>query len=102
MGLRDKMNRLERAAEKDLVTLQLKDGTAKAFDRMTVGAELYILMYNRAIGEPPRESPFMDAWANATEESRREVMASREGAWYSDLSDAEMEPGGEPPEDLSV
>jgi hypothetical protein len=101
MGLKDQLRRLEREAERDAVLIRQRDGTTKAFDTLRVQKELYLLMLSRGLGEPPHSSEFMDALANATEESRSEVMARAEGKFYEDLNEPGLEQIGEPVEDLS-
>jgi hypothetical protein len=92
--------RLERKAQRDAVFVRQRDGTVKAFDRMLVQAELFLLLCDRHLGKEPHASEFMDALENATPESRREVMAHTEGKFYDDLNEPGLEPG-EPVEDLS-
>jgi hypothetical protein len=99
--MRRLLRRLERRAQQHAVLIRQRDGTVKAFDRMLVQAELFLLLCNRHLGREPHASEFMAALEGATPESRREVMAHTEGKWYEDLHD---EPGlepGEPVEDLS-
>jgi hypothetical protein len=85
--MKGKLKRLERRAQEHAVLLYQRDGTVKAFDHMTVMKEIYMLVYNRGLGEPPHSSTFMDALENATPESRREVMTHAEGEYYEDLNE---------------
>jgi hypothetical protein len=98
--VKHKLKRLERRAQQDAVLIRQRDGTVKAFDRLTVQAELYLLMLDRGLGTEAHSSPFMDALENATPESRREVMAHAQGRFYDDLNEPGLAPG-EPVEDLS-
>jgi hypothetical protein len=99
--MKHKLKSLERRAQQDAVLIRQRDGTVKAFDRMLVQAELFLLLCDRHLGREPHASEFARALEGATPESRREVMAHTEGKFYDDLND---EPGlepGEPVEDLS-
>jgi hypothetical protein len=99
--MRRLLRRLERKAQQDAVFVRQRDGTVKAFDRMLVQAELFLLLCDRHLGREPHASEFMDALEGATPESRREVMAHTEGKWYEDLHDEEGLEPGEPVKDLS-
>jgi hypothetical protein len=92
--------RLERKAQQDAVFVRQRNGTVKAFDRLLVQAELFLLLCDRHLGREPHASEFIDALENATPESRREVMAHTEGKFYDDLNEPGLEPS-EPVEDLS-
>jgi hypothetical protein len=97
MGLRDKMRRLERAAEGELVTIPQRDGSTRAFEKMYAMGELFLIRYHAALGEEHR-SEFTDALKGATEESRRVVESLSSGAFMEDLEPAYS---AEPVEDLS-
>jgi len=98
--MKSKLRRLERKAQQDAVFVRQRDGTVKAFDRMLVQAELFLLLCDRHLGKEPHASEFMAALEGATPESRREVMAYAQGKFYDDLNEPGLEPG-EPVEDLS-
>jgi hypothetical protein len=98
--MKSKLRRLERRAQQHAVLIRQRDGTVRAFDKLTVQAELFLLLCDRSLGREPRSSEFMDALENATPESRREVMAHAQGRFYDDLNEPGLEPG-EPVEDLS-
>ncbi len=95
--MRSLLRRLERKAQHHAVFIRQRDGTTKAFPWMYVQGELYLMKCNRALGVEPHTSPFTDALASATDESRREVLALAEGGYYSDMD----EPADGEPEDLS-
>jgi hypothetical protein len=99
-SLRAAIERARRAALGNAIIIHQTDGTTRHFDRLTVQAELYLLMLDRGLGDEPHASEFMAALENATPESRREVMAHTEGKFYDDLNEPGLEPG-EPVEDLS-
>jgi hypothetical protein len=99
--MKSKLRRLERRAQQHAVLIRQRDGTVKAFDRLLVQAELFLLLCDRHLGREPRSTEFMDALEGATPESRREVEALAQGKWYEDLRDEEGIGAGEPVEDLS-
>jgi hypothetical protein len=101
MGLRGRLQRLEREARKEMVVIPQRDGPPRAFDRMTVMAELYLLRYDRALGREPHSSEFVSAVEGATEEGRHtvEALLSSADERYSDLDT--NEPPLEPVKDLS-
>jgi hypothetical protein len=99
VGLKGRLQRLELEAHKEMVVIPQRTGPPRAFDRMTVMGEVYLLLYDRAIGREPHSSEFMDAYAGATEEGRDVVEALLSGPHYEDLRTTKPEP--EPVKDLS-
>ncbi len=96
MGLRDRMRRLQKAAEEDAVLIRQKDGSARAFDKMHVAQEMFLYKLDRGLGRTPRPSEVVDALDNATEESRHAVEEMFVGGFLDDI-----EPRDEPVPDLS-
>jgi hypothetical protein len=69
MGLRDKMRRLERAAEEELITFELEDGTVARFPQRAF-TECFLHEYERGRrhlnGEDPGPAhPMVDALSKA-------------------------------------
>ena len=95
-GLRGHLRRLEREASKHRALIHQRDGSVRAFDRMTVMKEMYLLKYDAALGSARRESAFVEALDNATAESLRAIEQMSADGFYDDL-----EPADGPPEDLS-
>jgi hypothetical protein len=96
MGIRDKMRRLERAAEGEMVLIRQRDGSTRAFEKMYAMREMFLIRYYAALGMEHR-SEFTDALEGATEEAHRRALESlSSGAFMEDL-----EPATSPVEDLS-
>ncbi len=99
VSLRRRLQSLQKTASEGAVIIHQRDGSLRAFDRMTVSAAVFLHRLDQALGREPRRSEVMDALANATEESRREVEGQVGGKFLSDLEDSPPEP--EPVPDLS-
>jgi hypothetical protein len=88
VGLRDKLRRLQRIADKDLITFELKDGTVARFLADVVFPEAFIYEAERwkaaYRGDPvPERHPFVDALRNAKDERVIEAIASEHGSVIS-------------------
>ncbi len=99
MSLRRRLRHLQRTASEGAVLIHQRDGSVRAFDKMTVAAEVFLSKLDGALGREPRRSEVMDAIANATEESRRAIEGQVGGKFLADLEDSPPEPGPVP--DLS-
>ncbi len=85
MGLRGRLNRLEREARGDLVRVDQRDGRVLYFERMEVLKALFLSRYNAALGLPPEPSDVMDALEHVTPSSRRAVEEIGQGGTFFDL-----------------
>jgi hypothetical protein len=88
MGLRDKLRRLQRIADKDLITFELKDGTVARFPAEVVFPEAFIHETQRwkaaYRGDPvPERHPFIEALRNIKVERVIETIASEHGSVVS-------------------
>jgi hypothetical protein len=99
VGLRGRLNRLEREARGDLVRVDQRDGRVLYFERMEVLKAMFLRSY-AAVGRPPEPSAVMEALENATPASRRalEEELGTAGTFY-DLEP--HDPTAGPVEDLS-
>ena len=84
MGLKDKLRRLQKIADAEFITVELRDGTTARFpsDELT---RAFVNLMNRmraAHGgaSPPPAHPFVEAVLNATEENV-EGLVSSQGTW---------------------
>ena len=71
MGLRGRLNKLQREAEDGAVVIRLKDGTARYYEEMEVFKQLFLAqtaLFNKGV-TPGYE--VLDAVRNATPQSRR-------------------------------
>ncbi len=103
MGSREKLRRLRKKASRGGVVVKLKRGGIKAFDRMEVSAQFFLARLAASTGRPPRQSAVLDAWREATPESRQvleEIAAAADGG-FGDLDPPDTPHSGEPVEDLS-
>jgi hypothetical protein len=69
MGLRGRLRRLTREAEKDLVVLKLRDGSTRIFEDNYIFGEMFLTGYDLFRGKV-RPSEVLDAVRQATPESR--------------------------------
>jgi|SRR5215203_7389449 hypothetical protein len=69
MGLKGRLQRLQREAAKEGVVLHLRDGGLRAFDRMEVFGEMFLCQMDLMSGKA-RPSEVLDAVRAATPESR--------------------------------
>lgn len=76
--------------------IRQKDGSVRAFPRMSVFQEVFLSRLDAALGRPSRDSEIMKALEGATPESRRDIEQAFVGGFMEDL-----EPRDEPVEDLS-
>ena len=70
MGLRDRLRRLQKAAEREMITFELKDGTTARFYEEEVWPECLVHEFDRGgrhfEGEDPGPAhPFVEALRNA-------------------------------------
>jgi hypothetical protein len=84
MGLKDKLRRLQKIADADFTTVELRDGTTARFPSGERPKALLNLMNrmkaaHREAPLPPAH-PFIEAVLNATEESIEELVRSQ-GSW---------------------
>jgi hypothetical protein len=70
MGIRGRIKKLTREAEADAIVLRLRDGSTRAFDRLTVQKEMYLTRVDLACDRPIKHSEVLEAVRNATPESR--------------------------------
>jgi hypothetical protein len=93
MGLRGRLNRLERDAHKELIEIPLRDGTVKSFPQSALmGAFLYLVEV--AVGAPPTDPPeIFEALRNARDPAQEYM-----GTFYFDPADITA---AEPVPDLS-
>jgi len=87
MGLRDKMRRLERAAEENLVAVELEDGTTARFREEEIFPECFLHEFDRGKrhydGEDPGPAhPFIEALRRA---ANPEAIASEHGTFILNL-----------------
>ena len=57
MGLRDKLRRLQKAAEGELETIELRDGTRFHYDPIETARVLFLHSYDCHLGNPWPEVP---------------------------------------------
>jgi hypothetical protein len=69
VGLKDRLQRLQREAAKEGVVLHLRDGGLRVFDRMEVFGEMFLCQMDLMSGKA-RRSEVLDAVREATPESR--------------------------------
>jgi hypothetical protein len=69
MGLKGRLQRLQREAAKDGVVLHFRDGGLRVFDRMEVFGEMFLCQMDLMSGKA-RPSEVLDAVREATPESR--------------------------------
>jgi hypothetical protein len=69
MGLKGRLQRLQREAAKEGVVLHLRDGGLRTFDRMEVFGEMFLCQMDLMSGKA-RPSEVLDAVRAATPESR--------------------------------
>jgi hypothetical protein len=69
VGLKDRLQRLQREAAKEGVVLHLRDGGLRVFDRMEVFGEMFLCQMDLMSGKA-RPSEVLDAVREATPESR--------------------------------
>jgi hypothetical protein len=69
MGLKGRLQRLQREAAKEGVVLHLREGGLRAFDRMEVFGEMFLCRMDLMSGKA-RPSEVLDAVREATPESR--------------------------------
>jgi|SRR5215216_902364 len=69
MGLKGRLQRLEREATREGVVLHLRDGGLRVFDQMEVAKEMFLTQMELFRGEV-RPSEVLDAVRAATKESR--------------------------------
>ncbi len=68
MGLRNRLRRLEREAEREMLTVRQKDGTVRRFPAGAAEAAFVNLMAGMGAGdEAPPEHPLIDAVRNSSE-----------------------------------
>ena len=86
MRLKDKLRRLQKIADAEFVTVELRDGTRARFPSDELPRALLNLMVRiRATyrGDPlPPCHPFLETVLNAAEDSYQELVSSR-GSWVS-------------------
>jgi hypothetical protein len=70
MGLKGRLQRLQREAAKEGVVLHLRDGGLRVFDRTEVFGEMFLCQMDLMSGKA-RPSEVLDAVREATPESRR-------------------------------
>ena len=66
MGLRDRLRRLRREAEKDVVVIHQLDGSPRVYDRMFVMGSLYLARLDVTLGCPLQSCLVLTAYQNAT------------------------------------
>ena len=68
MGLRDRLRRLEREAEEEMIVIPQKDGTVKRFPQSD-GLDAFMNFFDRlgAGEDAPPEHPLIDAARNSSE-----------------------------------
>src|SRR5918998_5149272 len=95
MGLRGRLNRLERDARKDLIEILQRDGTVKRFPQSALmGAFLYLVDVAVGDAESTEEPEIFGALRNAREPAQKWM-----GTFYFDP--AEVPARTEPVPDLS-
>ena len=95
MGLRGRLNRLERDARKELVEIPQRDGTVKRFPQSALmGAFLYLVDVAVGGASLPEEPEIFEALRNAREPAEKWM-----GTFYFDP--AEIPARTEPVPDLS-
>ncbi len=84
MGIKDKLRRLQKIAEADFITVELRDGTADHFPSDELPKAFLNLMNRMRAAHggasPPPAHPFIEAVLNATDESV-EGLISSQGTW---------------------
>jgi hypothetical protein len=97
MGLKGRLQRLQREAAKEGVVLHLRDGSLRVFDKMEVFGEMLLCQMDLMSGKA-RPSEVLDAVREATPESRdafedeygsiemvgRIIAADSEGGWVDE------------------
>jgi hypothetical protein len=84
VGLKDKLRRLQKIADANSITVELRDGTTARFPSEDLPKAFLNLMNRMRAAHrgvpPPPPHPFIEAVLNATEESV-EVLVSSQGTW---------------------
>jgi hypothetical protein len=84
MGIKDKLRRLQKIADAEFVTVELRDGTAARFPSDELPKAFVNLMNRMRAAHggalPPPPHPFIEAVLNATDESV-EGLVSSQGTW---------------------
>jgi hypothetical protein len=94
MGLRGRLQRLEREARKELIEIPQRDGTVKRFPQSALmGAFLYLVKVAAGGASQLEEPEIFGALRNAREPAQKWM-----GAFYFDPADI---PAAEPVPDLS-
>ncbi len=96
MSLRRRLQSLRKAAGEGAVLIRQQDGSVRAFDKMTIAAEVFLSKLDQALGRKPRTSAVMEALENATPECHQAIEERFASKFLEDL-----EPSDEPVEDLS-
>ena len=94
MGLRGRLNRLERDARKEMIEIPQSDGTVKRFPQsVLMGAFLYLIEVAVGDTSQTKEPEIFGALRNAREPAKKWM-----GSFYFDPADV---PAAEPVPDLS-
>jgi hypothetical protein len=84
VGLKDKLRRLQKIADAEFITVELRDGTRARFPSDELPKAFLNLMNRMRAAhrgaQPPPAHPFIEAVLNATEESIEELVSSQ-GTW---------------------
>ena len=89
MGLLDRLRRLEREAEEEMIVIPQKDGTVKRFPQ-SAGIDAFTNLFDRlgAGEDAPPEHPLIEAARNSSEpEWAKSFFAMNDEGWTGPLED---------------
>ncbi len=89
MGLKNRLRRLERMAEEEMIVIPQKDGSAKKFPR-SAGMEAFMNMMDRlgAGEDAPPEHPLIEAARNSSSpEWSKSFFAVNDKGWTDPVED---------------